>query len=139
MIHDLNLMFSDAVAITSTAISSVLDWEATKDFGPGAMNLAVFIKVDTLFTTGDAALLTIGLETDSAVGLDSTPKVLATSPGYLVAAMTKDTVLWPGLVLNVKDLEQYVGLRYTVTVGTFTAGKIKAGLVLAGTLQSNVA
>lgn len=132
MILDANLEFSDAQAVTATAISSnVADLgpvndNVLRDIGTGEDTYLVF-SVDTTFTAAGAATLTAALVSDSTANLATSPTTHATPlsavpVASLVAGYKAAVKLPPG------DYEQYLGIQYTVATGPFTAGKINAFL-----------
>lgn len=128
MIQDKLNMFDDDAAITVTRNSTnVIDLlAANQDIGRGEP-LFVVVVVTTAFTTGDAAVLQVALVTDDNAALSSAT-VLQDQPAVIAAA-----TLVQGYRLNMriqpKTMERYLGLIYTVTVGSFTAGKVSAGIV----------
>lgn len=131
MIQDKNLMFSSAQAVTSTARSTnVIDQGATaagSNLGKGNDLVEVFIQVVTTFTTSDAATLAVSLCTDSDETI-SNGTVLVTTPALAVGTLVAGYQVSIGtLPVNVL---RYLDLNYTVGTGTFTAGKITAGLIL---------
>ncbi len=130
MILDKQNEFSDAQAVTVTAISAnVLDLGATnvlKDLGAGEP-LYLVIGVTVAATAVGAATVVFSLESDSDIGLVTSPTVhFATAAigkavlvaGYRVAAVP----------LPLGDYERYLGLRYTVGTGPLTAGAFDAFL-----------
>jgi len=130
-------------AVTSTAISgNVIDLRnaaspATADEAiQGGVGLWLVVQTLTAFTTGTSATLTITLESAADAGLTSGPVVHSTLiSGALVAALPANTVL-SRLQLPSADYKRYLGLRYTVGVGTMTAGTIHA--FLTPDIQRNV-
>jgi hypothetical protein len=132
MILDSLLELSDAQAVTATAISSnVVDLgpvtdNVTRDIGTGA-DFYLVLSVDTAFATSTSAVLTAALVSDSTVNLATSPTTHATPIAALATAS-----LAAGAQFVVKlppgSYEQYVGIQYTVGVGSFTAGKINAFL-----------
>lgn len=137
--------FSDAQAITSTAISTnVYDLFSVRkggsstaadispntriDLGPGDVELWVVVTVNTTFTTGTSAVLTVTFETADDAGLTTNATVIATSASAITAAnLTQGTQL---IALSIPSAlyRRYIGIRYTVGVGTFTAGAVDAYL-----------
>ena len=139
---DAQLQFSSAQAITSTAIS-----ENVYDLGPlGGSNtlrdiaagegLAVLLHCATSLTDADGnPTLTVTVESDSAVGLDSSATVHATIisaklEAALVAGTVYHAILPPG------DYERYLGLRYTVGVATFDGGTVNAWVMPASAIHT---
>lgn len=129
MIMDKKLMFDEDAAITVTRDSTnVIDLlQANQDIGNGE-NLWVVIVVTTAFTTGDAAVLQAALVTDDNAALDSATvlqdQVATIAAATLIAGYTIRMRIHPTTVM-----ERYLGIIYTVTVGSFSAGKVTAGIV----------
>jgi hypothetical protein len=123
--RDYNLELSTAQAVTTTAISeNVITGKAAQYIANGKQ-LFLVARVITAFTSS-ANTLTITAEMDSAVGLDSTPSVLATSPAVATSALTAGAefilALSPGWQV-VTDV--YIGCRYTCS-DTLVTGTIDA-------------
>jgi hypothetical protein len=141
MILDLQTKFSDAQAVTVTAISTnVLDLRnaatpALVDEGMSGPETWLVIHVPTAFTAGGAATMTITLESDSTANLATAPVVHFTSPAIpvasLVAGYNAIRVQLPSA-----DYKRYLGIRYTIATGPMTAGAINA--FLTPDLQRNV-
>ncbi len=140
--------FSDAQALTATAISTnVYDLFSVRkggsstasdispntriDIGAGNNNdIWLVITVNTTFTTGTSATLIATLETADDAGLTTNATVLATSGAALGAAsLTKGTQLI-AVQIPAALYRRYIGIRYTVGVGTFTAGAVDAYLTI---------
>lgn len=146
MIFDAQNTVSDQQAVTATAASTnVIDFGATGKPIGGAANLRRDLgrgkpvpfraQVTEAFLAAGAATLTVTLETDDNEAF-ATPKTVWTS-----AAIAKASLV-PGYVFAVDYLprgtdERYFRLNYTVATGPFTAGKITAGVVLAGEDNTN--
>lgn len=137
MILDQELTFSDAQALTATALSTnVIDLgplsglpsaNTVRDLGAGDP-MWLYIQVHTVLdSSGEGATLTITLESDSVSTIDSSATTHWTSGSIaeatLVAGYEIKLKLPPGAY------EQYLALRYTVGVESFTSGKISAHLV----------
>ena len=124
---DAYLVMSDAQEVLTTAAStSFIDTLAAGDaISPGAR---LKILVNTAFTTGDSADLTVALQTDdnsdfsSATTLTTTSALAVTSIDAIGDSIT-DIVIPP-------VCERYVRVYYTVGTGSFTAGKLDARIVL---------
>ena len=141
---DKNDMFSDNVAVTSTAISDVKQ-VAAKNLGLSLQtnptvdlsavdDLWCVIRCDTSATAAGAATVTFSLESDSTADLATSATVHWTSgaigkatlvAGYTVAAFK----------LPAGSYEAYLGIRYTVATGPLTAGKFTAYLTNAHDIQ----
>lgn len=129
MILDERNEFSDALAVTASAISDVIDLgvgPTLQDIGNGEP-LYLVIQVDEQATAAGAATVTFSLESDSTADLATSATVHWTSgaigkatlaPGYVVA-----TIALPN-----GNYERYLGVRYTVATGPLTAGKFTAFL-----------
>lgn len=153
MISDKELMFEDNVALTATRIStnvydlgplgtsvaradSGITVENTGyDLGAGEP-LFIFIMVDQDddFASAGASTLTITLESDSTADLATSPTVHWTSEAIAKATLVKGYTIKVPMPVGVQ-FEQYVGLRFTVAVADFTAGKLTAGIVKDVTLR----
>jgi hypothetical protein len=130
MILDESLEFSDAQAVTSTAISTnVVDNGATpttRDLGNGDPLYLVVQTNTTCTDSGSDATLTVTLESDSTADL-ATSATTHFSTGALAFAAFKDagTVL-ACVALPHGNYERYMGVRYTVASGPLTAGAFDA-------------
>jgi hypothetical protein len=123
--------FSDAQAVTSTAISTNVidlgDDVTTRNIGGSGLYLVVITNTTCTDSSSDATLA-VTLESDSDSGL-STSVTTHYSTGAIAFAgfATAGTVL--ALVeVPYGDYERYVGVRYTVASGPLTAGKFDAFL-----------
>jgi hypothetical protein len=127
MIIDNLLVMSDAQAVTvSAASSSHIDTLAAGDaISPGAR---LKVQINTAFTTGDNATLTIALQCDSDSAFGS-PKTLFATAALAVTSIDAIGDIPVDIVIP-KGCERYVRMYYTVGVGTFSAGKIDARIVL---------
>lgn len=137
MIRDQENIFDDAVALTATRISTnVIDLgpltggDGTNTFrgiADGKEPIWFYFNVDTVLdSAGEAATLTITVESDDAVGLNDSPTVHYTSGSIaeatLAAGYEVKVRLPPG------QYKRYLGVRYTVGTENFTSGKINASL-----------
>lgn len=137
MYVDSQELFSDAQAVTSTAISTnVLDLNAAansnspvlQDIGIGEEVYLVVQTTTTITDTGSDATLTVTLESDSTANLATSPTVhLSTGALAFATYATAGSIIFRGK-LPLGDYERYLGLRYTVASGPFTAGAITAFL-----------
>ena len=124
--------FSDAQAVTSTAISSnVLDLGAvntTKDIGLGEP-LWLIVLTNTLVTdSGSDATLTVTLESATDAGLTSGAVVHYTTGALAFATFSPAGTALVAIRLPSADYKRYLGIRYTVASGPLTAGKFDAFL-----------
>lgn len=135
MIIDGENEFSSAQAVTSTAISTnVIDLGSTntlKDMGNG-QPVYLVIQTQTACTdTSSDATVAFTLESDSAVGLDSSATVHYTTGALAFAAYAPvGTVVACVALPWSKTYERYLGVRYTVASGPLTAGAFDAFLTL---------
>jgi hypothetical protein len=138
MIMDKLLEFSDAQAVTATAISAnVADLyplgnqtvtNLTRDIGTGE---DLYLVVRTLAAATDAgsdATLTITLESDDNVGL-TTPTVHYTSATMAFATFSPAGTELVKIKIPAGAYERYLGVRYTVASGPLTAGTFDAFIV----------
>lgn len=136
MIIDLQTKFSDAQAVTATAISTnVVDLRGNLTTNPATIDDGVtpgqdvwlFILVTTAATAAGAATVTFSLESDSDTALSTSPTVHWTS-----SAIGKATLVAGYVVARIKlpsdNYERYLGVRYTVATGPLTAGAFTAFL-----------
>lgn len=130
-IIDRQNQFSDAQAVTATAISTdVIDTgtpeQTLKDLGAG-VPLYLVVTTDATFTAAGAATLDVSLEsaenaeisTGAVVHFRTGPKALAALAGgnkVVVVALPSD------------EYKRYLGVRYTVATGPMTAGAVSAYL-----------
>ena len=132
--------FADAQAVTSTAISNVMDLgddNTTRDIGAGEPVYLIVSTQTTATDTSSDATLTISLESDSAVGLDSSATVHYTTAALAFAAYATAGTTLVAIRLPSGSYERYLGVRFTVASGPLTAGKFDAFLTLdAGIYRS---
>lgn len=138
MIMDKFLEFSDAQAVTATAISTnVVDLyplgnntvtNLTRDIGTGEDIYLVINTLTAATDTGSDATLTITLESDDNTSLSS-PTVHYTSATFAFAAFSPAGTQLVKIKLPAGAYERYIGVRYTVASGPLTAGTFDAFLV----------
>ena len=142
MYIDSQLEFSDAQAVTSTAISTnVVDILVTSGAAASAQgtytvtnssldlgqdNVPLYLVVQTVTAATDVTL-TITLESDDNVGLSS-PTVHFTTGTLAFAAFSPANTRLVTIALPHGLYERYVGVRYTVASGPLTAGTFDAYL-----------
>jgi len=124
--------FSDAQAVTSTAISSnVIDLGATntlKDIGTG-QDVYLVVSTQTAATdSGSDATLTVTLESDSTANLATSATVHYSTGAMAFSAFSPAGTVLAAVKLPAGNYERYVGVRYTVASGPLTAGKFDAFL-----------
>jgi hypothetical protein len=134
MILDAMLEFSDAQAVTSTAISSgVIDLgsvtdNATRDIGTGEELYLVVTTNTTATDSGSDATLTVTLESAEDAGLSSNPVVHFSTGALAFATFSPAGAVLAAVRLPAGSYKEYLGVRYTVVDGPLTAGKFDAFL-----------
>ena len=128
MILDKQNLFSEDQAVTTTANSTnVIDLgnDSSKVQSLNEKNVALLIQVTEDFAGGTSIKVTLKSDDDVAFGSATTLLESAVIPLATLKAGYKFPI---GRLLPLIN-EQYLRLTYTV-VGTMTAGKIMAGLVI---------
>jgi len=138
MIMDKFLEFSDAQAVTATAISTnVVDLyplgnnqvtNLTRDIGTGENIYLVVNTITAATDTGSDATLVITLESDDNTSLSS-PTVHYTSATLAFATFSPANTNLVKIKLPAGNYERYLGVRFTVANGPLTAGTFDAFLV----------
>lgn len=131
MLIDLFNQFSDAQAVTASAISTnVIDANhvsnTLKDLGAGEELYLCVVCTTAMTDASSDSTVTVTLESDSTANLATSATVHVTLPVFaaLSAAGTQRVVAIPQSLLY----EQYVGVRYTVANGNLTTGSFTAFL-----------
>lgn len=130
MILDAHNEFSNAQALTATAISTnVIDTgNFTKDLGAGDQ-MWLIVRTQTLLAdVGSDATLTVTLESAADEALTSGPVVHASSGALAFAAASPAGATLLAVPLPQGEYKRYLGVRYTVGAGPFTAGNVDAFL-----------
>lgn len=136
MYVDKQAEFSDAQAVTATAISTnVMDLisnssglNATRDIGTGQdVYLVVLTNTAATDSLSDATL-TVSLESDSTVDLATSATVHFTTGALAFAAFSPAGTVLAAVKLPMGEYERYLGVRYTVAAGPLTAGAFDAFL-----------
>lgn len=137
MILDNTEIFSDQQIVTTTAPSTnVLDLGAAGTMYGGAavvrdsgkvMDIPLFVVLTQGFAGGTSLQVSIEQATDAAF---TTPVTLLSGPVVLTAALTVGKQLAVPSRIPEGATMQFIRLKYTV-VGTFTTGKISAGIAAA--------
>lgn len=133
MLQDAQDLFSNAQAITATAVSTnIVDANAVdnvlKDLGTGKPMYLVLTCSETFVSTGSSTL-TITLESDSTSDLATSATVHNTTVAIPKASLVANMEPIVLVMQLAPTYERYVGVRYTVGVANFTAGKLTAALV----------
>jgi hypothetical protein len=145
MILDLQNLFSNAQAVTSSAASTnIIDLGAANTMPAhyGTLRHAfftgnqpeVFVQVVTSFTTSDAATLTVTLQShdDDSFGATTSLVLAPLSGTFSAATLVAGYHCRFPIHVPAGWNDQYLRLYYTVGTGTFTAGAITAGFRLNG-------
>ena len=151
MYVDSQIEFSDAQAVTATAISSNvydlfsmgLGGGATDvtpntrlDIGQGTANLYLVVNTAVTATdTGNDATLTITLESADDAGLTTNAQVHYSSGAIAFASFATAGTTLVAIRLPSALYRRYLGVRYTVASGPLTAGAFDA--FVTPTLQQN--
>jgi len=136
MYVDKQAEFSDAQAVTATAISTnVMDLISNssglnplRDIGTG-QDVYLVVSTQTAATdTSSDATLTVSLESDSTVDLATSATVHFTTGALAFAAFSPVGTVLIAVKLPMGEYERYLGVRYTVASGPLTAGAFDAFL-----------
>lgn len=133
-ILDTQALFSDAQAITATAFSTnVYDKIAARTFFGRGRPMQLLVVVTTLFTSAGATTMTVELvhADDAALTVNVTSAWITTPYAKVGTWDTAGTII-PVPMVPFNDTRRYVGLRYTVATGPWTAGNLTAGIMLPG-------
>lgn len=142
MFVDTQTEFSDAQAVTATAISTnVIDTQAAlgggtniaggnanQDIGQGEDVYLVVQTVVAATDTGSDATLTVTLESATDAGLTTAAVVHFSTAALAFAAFSPAGTQIAVIKLPVADYKRYLGVRYTVGAGPLTAGAFDAFL-----------
>ena len=148
MYIDTNLEFSDAQAVTSTAISTnvydtlsiaagagsvgINGGTVTTDLGQAADLYLVVLTQTTCTDTSSDATLTVTLESDSTANLATSATVHFSTGALAFAAFATAGTRIATIKLPHGAYERYLGVRYTVASGPLTAGAFDAFLTTDG-------
>lgn len=133
MILDAHNEFSDAQAVTATAISTnVIDLgpvtdNTLRDIGTGEEMYLVVLTQTAATDTGSDATVTVTLESDDNVGLTSATTHYSSGAVAFADFSAAGSVL-ACVRLPAGDYQRYLGVRYTVGAGPLTAGNFDAFL-----------
>lgn len=128
--------FSDAQAVTASAISTnVYDRISNSsgknilaDIGTGQDVYLVVMTVAAVTDAGSDATLAVTLESDSDVGLTTSPTTHLSTGTLAFAAFSAAGTVLMATKLPQGNYERYLGVRYTVGAGPLTAGTFDAFL-----------
>ena len=136
MYIDKQAEFSDAQAVTATAISTnVMDLISNasgknplRDIGTGQDVYLVIQTQAAAIDSGSDATLAITLESDSTENLATSPTVHFSTGTLAFAAFSPVGTVLAAVKLPAGSYERYLGVRYTVGSGPLTAGAFDAFL-----------
>jgi hypothetical protein len=136
MYIDKQAEFSDAQAVTATAISTnVMDLISNasgknplRDIGTGQDVYLVILTQTAATDSGSDATLAITLESDSTENLATSPTVHFSTGALAFAAFSPVGTVLAAVKLPAGSYERYLGVRYTVGSGPLTAGAFDAFL-----------
>ena len=134
-ILDARAEFSDAQAVTATAISTnVMDLKGgglspntTGRFGAPAITYLVIAVGDTAIDASGAATVVFSLESAENAALSTNPVVHFATAAIGKAALTKGKLV-AAIPLPAGEYKEFLGVRYTVATGPLTAGNFNAFL-----------
>lgn len=140
MFVDTQTELSDAQAVTATAISTnVIDLQAALgggtniangntllDIGQGEDVYLVVATQTAITDVGSDATLTVTLESATDAGLTTGAVVHLSTPALAFATYAAAGSQILVAKLPIADYKRYLGVRYTVAAGPFTAGNIDA-------------
>lgn len=135
---DNKLLFSDAQAVTSTAISTNvvalegtgLSPNATQNLGDPAKAYLVVETAVACTDSGSDATLTVTLESATDAGLTTGAVVHAATAALAFAAFSAKGTVVMCIPLPFGAYKDYIGVRYTVASGPLTAGAFNAYITL---------
>lgn len=134
MIIDAFNEFSDAQAVTSTAISSnvidlgPVDDNATRDIGTGEDIYLVVVTQTAAADSGNDATLTVTLESADNAALSSNPVAHFSTGALPFATFSPQGAVLACVRVPAGNYKRYLGVRYTVASGPLTAGNFDAFL-----------
>jgi hypothetical protein len=142
MYIDTQVELSDSQVVTATAISAnVIDTQAAlgggvniaggnanQDIGQGEDIYLVVATAVAIADAGSDATLTVTLESANDAGLSVSPVVHFSTGALAFATYAPAGSIIAMVKLPTADYRRYLGLRYTVAAGPFTAGAIDAFL-----------
>jgi hypothetical protein len=150
MILDSQLEFSDAQAVTATAISTNVYDLFTEGVGGAASGFSpntrldvgagepIWLIVSTAVTATDSgsdATLTVSLVTADNAALSTNAETVYTTSALAFAAFATAGTRLVAVRLPAYNYRRYLGVNYTVAAGPLTAGAFDAFLVLDADFQ----
>jgi hypothetical protein len=136
MIFDKETLFSNDQAVTnSQASTNYIDLGSVRDIGAGAPIEVFAVMTATALSAGSSTLVA-AIETDTQSSF-ATRVTLSQTP-----AMAKASLVAGYEFLQMKlpqGVQRYLRLNFTVATADFTAGTIRAGLILDRHAQAHYA
>ena len=134
MILDKQNMFSEAQAVTASAVSAnTLDLSLARDIGPGE-DLSIFVAVDETAASAGATTVEFQVISSAAAALTSPTVLMSSGPigkSELTAGRKLIELKVPRAILLAQPVGQrYIGLNYVVAVANLSAGKFTAGIIV---------
>lgn len=134
MIHDTQLLFSDAQALTATAVSTnVVDLGIARDIGTGDPLYLVVILDVALTDAGSDSTIAVTLQGGATAGATTASQVLFTIPAVATAGSIFVSRLSPAGLSAARALTttnplsyRFIQLTYTVANGNLTTGTVTA-------------
>jgi len=117
-------LFADGPGPGTVVSTDVIDGGTA---GDAEDELYLVVDVETTFTSGGAATLTVSLETDDNSGFSSAT-VKFTSAVFALASLTAGSRL--AAVRLPKGMERFSRVSYAIGTAALTAGKVDAHLAL---------
>lgn len=134
MIHDAQLLLSDAQVITATAVSTnVIDTSIIRDIGTGDP-LYLVVTVDVAFTdSGSDSTVDVTLQGGATAGATTASQVLFRIPALAAAGNVYGARLSPVGLTTAQAMHstnplsyRFLQLTYTVNNGNLTTGTLTA-------------
>lgn len=132
MIHDAQLLFSDAQALTATAVSTnVVDLGIARDIGTGE-SLYLVVTLDVAFTdAGSDSTVAVTLQGGATAGATTASQVLFTIPAVAAAGNVYIARLDPNGMSSLQQQNtssplayRFIQVTYTVAGGNLTTGTV---------------
>jgi hypothetical protein len=143
MLTDASLVFASGQAITSTAVSNIIDLGVAQgeDLGIAERSLKFAIYTSAAFTTTNSATLTVQVQgaPDDGTGNPGSFLTYVETPAMAASLLTYTTAnggvkipldLPHRSLAALKILPRFLQLNFVVGTGVFSAGKLNAYLVI---------
>lgn len=133
MITDRENTFSIKQAVTATAVSTDSVLINSRNLSR-AHAMRIYVEVAQTFTAAGAATLSVDIIQADDAALTTNVEVLHSSPAPIALANLALTTNAANRIIDTpmpRTSKQYLGLRYNVATGPFTAGQVTGGIVEA--------